>query len=147
MDDLDERLIALLRHDARRSVSDLAVDLGLSRATVRARMIRLERTGDILGYTISLPSDAVAMPVRCVMMVEIEGHVADKVVRALGGFPEVSAIHTTNGRWDLVVELGTTTLPALDAILRKIRMVPGVTGSETSILLSTPRSARVRSST
>lgn len=147
MDDLDERLIALLRHDARRSVSDLAVHLGISRATVRARMDRLERAGDILGYTISLPPDAVAMPVRCMMTVAIEGHVADKVVRALSGFSEVSAIHTTNGRWDLVVELGTTTLPALDAILRKIRMVPGVTGSETSILLSTPRSAKAPSTT
>ncbi len=144
MDDLDERLIALLRHDARRSVSDLAVDLGISRATVRARMDRLERAGDILGYTISLPSNAVEMPVRCMMMVAIEGHVADKVVRTLGGFTEVTAVHTTNGRWDLVLELGTTTLPALDATLRKIRLIPGVTGSETSILLSTPRSARAR---
>lgn len=40
MDALDERLVTLLRHDARRSVSDLAVDLGVSRATVRARMER-----------------------------------------------------------------------------------------------------------
>ncbi len=60
--------------------------------------------------------------------------------KALGGLPEVSAVHTTNGRWDLVVELGTTTLPALDAVLRRIRLIPGITGSETSILLATPRS-------
>ena len=40
MDELDERLITLLRHDARRSISDLAMDLGVSRATVRARILR-----------------------------------------------------------------------------------------------------------
>lgn len=51
MDDLDEKLITLLRHNGRRSISDIAIDLGVSRATVRARMERLERSGDILGYT------------------------------------------------------------------------------------------------
>ena len=144
MDSLDARLVTLLRHDGRRTVSDLAVDLGVSRATVRSRMDRLERVGDIIGYTIILPADAHDMAVRCVMLIEIAGHVADKVVKALGGFPEVSAIHTTNGRWDLVVELGTTTLGMLDAVLRRIRLIPGITGSETSILLATPRSAKAR---
>ena len=144
MDALDQKLVTLLRHDGRRSVSDLAVDLGVSRATVRARMNRLERSGDIIGYTIILPSDANAVAVRCIMLVEIAGHVTDRVVSALGGFPDVSAIHTTNGQWDLVVELGTTTLPALDSVLRRIRLIPGITGSETSILLATPRSAKAR---
>ena len=107
MDRLDQQLITLLRHDGRRSVSDLAAELGVSRATVRARMERLERDGDILGYTVILRADAVDQPVRGIMLIEIEGHVSDRVVRALGGFSEVSQIHTTNGRWDLVVELGT----------------------------------------
>ncbi len=105
MDDLDEKLITLLRHNGRRSISDIAIDLGVSRATVRARMERLENSGDIIGYTVILRSDAVDLPVRGIMMIEIEGHVADRVVKALGGFSEISAIHTTNGRFDLVVEL------------------------------------------
>ena len=57
MDDLDERLITLLRHDGRRSISDLAADLGVSRATARARLAKLERAGDILGYTVILRAD------------------------------------------------------------------------------------------
>ena len=140
MNDLDNRLVTRLRHDGRRSVSDLAGDLGVSRATVRARMDRLQRDGTVLGYSVVLPAETTAMPVRCIMMVEIAGHVTDRIVKALGGLPEVSAVHTTNGRWDLVVELGTTTLPALDAVLGRIRSVSGITGSETSILLATPRS-------
>jgi DNA-binding Lrp family transcriptional regulator len=142
MDTLDQKLIALLRHNARRSVSDLAVDLGVSRATVKARMERLEKSGDIVGYTVILRADAVDQRIRGVMMIEIEGHAADRVVRALGGFSEVSTIHTTNGRWDLVVELGTAGLTEFDAVLRRIRLIPGITGSETSLLLATPRSTK-----
>lgn len=144
MDDLDTRLITLLRHDARRSVSDLAIALGVSRATVRARMERLEASGRILGYTVILRADTVDLPVRGIMMVEIEGRVTDRVINALGGFPEVSEIHTTNGRWDLIVELGAASLAEFDAVLRRIRLVPGITASETNLLLATPRSTRAR---
>ena len=118
--------------------------LGVSRATVRARMERLQRTGDILGYTVILRADAVDQKIRGIMMIEIEGRVADRVIDQLGGFPEVSAIHTTNGRWDLVVELGTVSLSEFDAVLRRIRLVPGITGSETSLLLATPRTTKAR---
>lgn len=144
LEQLDERLITLLRHDARRSISDLALDLGVSRATVRARMARLEQAGHILGYTVILRADAVDSPVRGIMMVEIEGRTADRVIHALSGFAEVSAIHTTNGRWDIVVELGTATLADLDAVLRRIRLIPGIMASETSLLLATPHSTRAR---
>lgn len=144
MDELDKRLVTLLRHQGRRSISDLAIGLDVSRATVRARMARLEKSGDILGYTVILRADAVDQPVRGIMLIEIEGHVSDRVIKALGGFSEVSQIHTTNGRWDLVIELGTSTLTDLDAVLRKIRLIPGITGSETSLLLATPRSTKAK---
>ncbi|MER8405282.1 MULTISPECIES: Lrp/AsnC family transcriptional regulator [unclassified Mesorhizobium] len=144
MDRLDEQIITSLRHDARRSISDLAVSLGVSRATVRSRIERLERDGVIVGYTVILRADAVDQRVRGIMMIEIEGHAADRVIRALGGFSEVSTIHTTNGRWDLVIELGTQTLSEFDAVLRRIRLIPGITGSETSLLLATPRTTKAR---
>ncbi|KQO83895.1 Lrp/AsnC family transcriptional regulator [Rhizobium sp. Leaf262] len=144
MDHLDKRLITLLRHNGRRSISDLAVETATSRATVRARIERLEQSGAILGYTVILRADAVDEAVRGIMMIEIEGHVTDRVIRALGSFSEISEIHTTNGRWDLIVELSAATLSDFDSVLRRIRLVPGITGSETSLLLSTPRSTRAR---
>ncbi|WP_417412334.1 Lrp/AsnC ligand binding domain-containing protein, partial [Hoeflea sp.] len=52
--------------------------------------------------------------------------------------------HTTNGRWDLLVELSASSLTVFEAVLRKIRLVPGITNSETSLLLSTPRSTRAK---
>ena len=144
MDDLDRKIVTLLRGNGRRSVSDLALETGASRATVRGRMERMEEDGTILGYTVMLRADALEDVVRGVMMIEIEGHVTDRVIRTLGGFPEISQIHTTNGRWDLLVELSAASLADFDAVLRKIRLVPGITGSETSLLLSTPRSTRAK---
>jgi DNA-binding Lrp family transcriptional regulator len=144
MDALDEKLITLLRHNGRAAISDLAQATGSSRATIRARIERLEAAGIILGYTVILRSDAVELPVRGIMMIAIEGHGTDRVVKTLQGIPEVSAIHTTNGRWDLIAELGAATLSEFDAILRRIRLVPGITQSETSLLLATPSSTRAR---
>lgn len=144
MDDIDRQLLTLLRHNGRRSISDLAGELGLSRATVRARLERMEAQGDIIGYTVILKADAIAMPVRGIVMIEVEGRAADRVIDVLGGFPEVSAVHTTNGRWDIVVEFATLNLSDLDAVLRRIRLIQGVTASETHLLLATPRSTQAR---
>ena len=144
MDDLDRKIVTLLRGNGRRSVSDLAVETGASRATVRSRIERMEADGTIIGYTVMLRADAIEDVVRGIMMIEIEGHVTDRVIRTLGGFPEIAQIHTTNGRWDLLVELNAASLTDFDAVLRKIRLVPGITGSETSLLLSTPRSTRAK---
>ena len=144
MDAIDERLVSILRHDGRRSISDMATELGLSRATVRSRVERLEQTGVIIGYTVVLRADTVAQPVRGLAMIEVEGRMLDKVVDALGGFPEIGALHTTNGRWDIVVELSAESLTDLDAVLRRLRLVPGITASETTLLLATPRSTRAR---
>ena len=141
MDNIDRRLIALLRHDARRSVSSLAAELRVSRATVRARMARLEQAGEILGYAAVLRGEG-DLPVRGIMLITIEGRSADRVVTGLAGFAEVVAVHTTNGQWDLVVELGTADLPAFDAILRRIRLLPGIANSETNLLLATLRETR-----
>jgi len=98
MDALDEKLVTLLRHDARRSVSDLAVDLGVSRATVRSRMERLEKSGEIIGYTVVLRADAVDQKIRGMMTIEIEGHAADRVIRALPRF-RPSIPPTAAGTW------------------------------------------------
>lgn len=144
MDQFDQQLIIQLRHNARQSITDLALGLGVSRATLRARLERLEQTGEIVGYTVILKAEQIDQPIRGVMMIEVGGHAADNVVRALSGFPEISTIHTTNGRWDLVVELGSATLSDFDAVLRRIRLVPGITGSETSLLLATPRTTKAR---
>jgi DNA-binding Lrp family transcriptional regulator len=137
MDDTDHRLIALLRDNARLPVASLASILGVSRGTVQNRLTRLLNAGAIAGFTVKLRQDAKPAKVRAIMMVGIEGERTDTILKALRGFPEVVTAHTTNGRWDLVVELETESLESFDKALRQIRRIRGIASSETSILLST----------
>jgi len=141
MDKTDERLVAALRHNARASLSDLALGLNMSRTTVRTRMERLVARGDILGFSVVMKEDVLRDPVRGLMMIGIEGRGTERVMRQLQGMSEVRAIHATNGRWDVIVELGTETLEKLDQALSRIRRLDGVTTSETSLLLSTRKSS------
>lgn len=136
MDDTDRRLIAELRNDARLPVASLASRLGVSRATVRNRIDRLVADGVIQGFTLRLSAEGERNQVRAIMMIEVEGKGTEAVFRRLHGFPEVRALHSTNGRWDVVAELATDTLEAFDRTLAAIRLIDGIASTETSILLS-----------
>ncbi len=137
MDQVDETLIAALRRDGRRSVSDLAQELGISRATVRARMERLTASGEIAGFTVQLKTDLQEPAIRAITLIAVEGKSSDQVVQRLSGIAEVLAIHATNGRWDLIAEIGTPDLEAFDRTLSRIRLIEGISATETSLLLST----------
>lgn len=137
MDEVDKRLIAALRHDARASLSELAARLGLARATVRNRLSKLQSNGDILGFTVVLKNDQLRDAVRGLMMIAIEGRGTERIVRQISGMPEIRHVHSTNGRWDVIVEIGAATLEEFDQVLFAIRRLDGVSASETSLLLST----------
>ena len=137
MDDTDRRLIALLRDNARLPVASLAQLLKVSRGTVQNRIDRLLAEGVIGGFTLRLKPEAEPQRVRAITMVAVDGEHASAVIRALRGIPEVQALHTTNGRWDIVIELGVDSLEAFDQALQRIRLIKGISNSETSLLLST----------
>jgi len=144
MDDSDKKLIAELRRDSRKSLSELSAELGLSRTTVRTRMERLQTQGVILGFTVVLKEDTQQYPVRGLMLLGIEGRGTDRIVHRLNGIPAVEAVHSTNGKWDLIAELGTETLEQLDKVLAEIRRIDGIATSETNLLLATRRASGVR---
>lgn len=135
-DDLDRQMIALLRADGRAPVSKLADVLGVSRATVQNRLDRLLSSGAILGFTIRVREDHPDDMIRAIMMIEVVGKSTSQVIRRLRGLPELHLLHTTNGNWDLIAELRTTSLEAFDRVLREVRMIDGVSNSETSLLLT-----------
>ena len=72
-------------------------------------------------------------------LMEIAGRGAEKSMKQLQRMPEVQAVHSTNGTWDLIAEIGTDTLEHFDQVLFAIRRMEGVTRSETNLLLSTRR--------
>ncbi|MGW9413865.1 Lrp/AsnC family transcriptional regulator [Arthrobacter cupressi] len=136
LDDLDRRLISALRGDGRAPVAALARELGVARATVNSRLERLVSSGAVVGFSVRVRDELDPLTIRAVSLIAVEGRSTDKVIRQVRGFPEISALHTTNGGWDLVAELRVEDLPAFDAVLGRIRSIDGVVNSETSLLLS-----------
>jgi DNA-binding Lrp family transcriptional regulator len=135
LDSLDRQLISLLRADGRAPISRLASELKVSRATVQARLDRLIESGAILGFTVRAEERRASEGVRAITLIEVAGASTSAVIRALRGLPEITAVHTTNGAWDLVAEVHAESLIDLDRVLREMRTVEGVLNSETSILL------------
>jgi DNA-binding Lrp family transcriptional regulator len=142
LDDTDAALMAELRRDGRASLSDLAHRMGLSRSTVSIRMERLVQRGDIVGFTVLTRADAAPAPVRALMLIGIEGRGAERIMARLAGFAAVTAVHSTNGKWDLIAELAAQTLEELDTVIFRIREIDGVMQSETNLILSTRRAGR-----
>ncbi|GHB17198.1 AsnC family transcriptional regulator [Pseudovibrio japonicus] len=135
-DDLDKQLISLLREDGRAPVSKLSQILGVSRATVQARMDRLLESGALLGFTARVREDYDSGEIRAVMMIEVMGRNTSHVIRRLRGLPELQVLHTTSGKWDLITDIRVENLSEFDRVLREVRLIEGVMNSETSILLS-----------
>ncbi|HHS88953.1 MAG TPA: AsnC family transcriptional regulator, partial [Rhodobacteraceae bacterium] len=85
MDETDRRIQAALRHYARASLSEIAGALTISRATVRARIERMQMSGEIVGFTVVTKADSATALVRGLMMIGIEGRGADRIIRQLRG--------------------------------------------------------------
>ena len=139
IDSTDQRLIALLRQDARLSVAALAARLGVSRGTVNNRIAKLEAAGVIVGYTVQLRPDARPNEIHAWMGILVEGNQTREVIASLLGEPGVAELHDTNGRWDLLAELRATSMAELSQVLERSRLLKGIRGTETSIHLATYR--------
>ncbi|HZZ34448.1 MAG TPA: Lrp/AsnC family transcriptional regulator [Caulobacteraceae bacterium] len=137
MDATDRKLIALLRADSRAPVATLARALKVSRGTVQNRIDRLRAQGVILGFTVKLQPEAESQRVRAIMAIAVEGEKSGRVLKALRGFPEIEAVHMTNGRWDMLAELSTENLADFSRMLDEVRLIEGISATETSLLLAT----------
>ena len=135
LDQKDQGLLAMLRADARTPVAEMAKRLGVSRATVQNRMRRLEENGVILGYTIAMGSTVDTPAIRAHMCIRAESANEAIVIASLRGNPQVTAVHHTTGRWDLIAEIQTDTLSAFNKIVGSLRLIEGVTATETNLLL------------
>ncbi len=139
MDDIDQRLISLLRQNARMNIADLAHKLKVSRGTVNNRLRKLEDSQVIVGYTIKLRPEAEPDRIRAWMGVLIEGNTTRQVIANLLGEPGVVALHDTNGRWDLLAEIEAASTNELSEVLERIRLISGIRSTETNIHLATYR--------
>ena len=139
MTSIDQELLALLRANGRASVAELAHRLGVSRGTVTNRITRMEDAGIIVGYTVRLRPDVRPNEIGAWMSIAVEGNETRKVIASLLGEPGVAVLHDTNGRWDLLAELRAASLAELSQVLERIRLIKGISNTETSIHLKTYR--------
>ncbi|HEY7899984.1 MAG TPA: Lrp/AsnC family transcriptional regulator [Caulobacteraceae bacterium] len=135
MDETDRKLVTLLRANARSPVAAIAKALKVSRGTVQNRIDRMLAKGVIGGFTIRMQPDADR--VRAIMAIAVEGERSRSVLQSLRGFPEVRAVHMTNGRWDMIAELETDSLAGFSNALDGVRLIEGIAATETSLLLKT----------
>jgi len=139
LDDLDHRLIALLRSNSRTPVAALARELGVNRSTVTSRIDRLVDNGVIEGFTLRVSGDLEHDSVQGVMLVATENSRSPEIVRELRGYPELEQLHSTTGTWDLVLQIRAKNLSEFDLVLERVRAVPGVRTTQTNLLFSSLR--------
>jgi DNA-binding Lrp family transcriptional regulator len=133
----DEQLIALLRLNAREPVSALARKLGLSRTTVQDRLRRLEQQGVIAGYQLRLSGAAEQAGISAFVTIEIEPRRTNDVARLLQKLPQVEALYSVSGKYDLIAMVRTASAQDMDKMLDQLGAVAGVTGTESAVILST----------
>ncbi|MGQ3064006.1 MAG: Lrp/AsnC family transcriptional regulator, partial [Sphingopyxis sp.] len=105
LDEIDERLLTLLRDDARQTIAQLAKGLGISRGAIYSRLARLEEEKVVAGYTVRLGNAFAASRVRAHMMIKTLPRFHREVEQALAGFSLVQAIHAISGEYDIIAML------------------------------------------
>jgi DNA-binding Lrp family transcriptional regulator len=131
--DLDQRLLGLLRGHARMPLADLARKLGVARTTAQARLERLERSGVIAGYSVILGDGA--PEVRAHVTITVAPREQASVETGLKRLPELRSLYSVSGPHDLIAVLTAPSTAHLDEALDRIRALPGVTSTSSSIIL------------
>lgn len=137
LDEIDDRLLTLLRDDARQTIAQLAKELGISRGQVYLRLARLEEDNIVAGYTVRLGQAFAASRVRAHMMIKTLPRYHREVEAALAGFTQVQAIHAISGEYDIIAMLEAEDSALLNELIDEIGLLEGVERTTTSVILVT----------
>jgi DNA-binding Lrp family transcriptional regulator len=138
LDKLDLLLLTKLQNDARKPISQLARELGKPTPTIRDRVKRLENKGIIREYSAVIDVSKLGFPIKALIHVSVSGRVinSDEFLNALELIPEVSSVDLLTGDYEAVVVLHVHDIEHLRRLVYEdIPRVPGVTGTNTSIVL------------
>lgn len=138
MDDIDRKIVALLRQNARRSFQDIGGRVALSAPAVKRRVDRLEADGVIRSYAAIVDPAAMGWHTHAVVDLFCEGRMSGAEVRAaVEAHPEVEAAYTVAGEASAIVHLRAADTQHLERALERIRDTPGVLRTHTQVVLST----------
>jgi DNA-binding Lrp family transcriptional regulator len=137
-DKTDERIVALLRENARRSFQDIGERVSLSAPAVKRRVDRLEADGVIRGYTATVEPSAFGWHSHAFVELFCEGRISGtEVSAAVSKHPEVEGAYTVAGGASAILHVRATDTQHLEEALERIRETPGVLRTETQVVLST----------
>ena len=138
MDEIDQRIVALLRDNARRSYQDIGGRVSLSAPAVKRRVDRLEREGVIRGYSANVDPAAFGWGTHAFVELFCEGRVSGgEVSKAVSGHPEVEGAYTIAGAPSAILHVRAADTQHLEEALERIRETPGVLRTQTQVVLST----------
>jgi DNA-binding Lrp family transcriptional regulator len=136
-DDLDHRLLDLLRRDARLPIAKLAKALGISRASIYARLAKLQNGGVIEGFTVRVNPNYDRNLLRAHVLMKVTAKLARATERQLQAMPAIIALHAISGVYDLIAILEARSAAELNELIDRIGALAGVESTTSSILLAT----------
>jgi DNA-binding Lrp family transcriptional regulator len=138
MDDIDRKIVALLRQNARRSFQDIGAQVALSAPAVKRRVDRLEDGGVIRSYAAVVDPAAMGWHTHAIVALYCEGRMSGGEVRAaIEPHPEVEAAYTVAGEASAIIHLRAADTEHLEVALERLRDTPGVRRTQTQVVLST----------
>ncbi|WP_249020476.1 Lrp/AsnC family transcriptional regulator [Conexibacter sp. S30A1] len=136
LDEIDERIIALLREDARRTITDIAARVNLSSAPVKRRIDRLERLGVITGYTVAVDHAVIGPTIEAFTELRLAGNAdIDEILGQVEQIPEIHEVFTMAGDPDALLRIRVTDVEHLKAVVNRLRRTGRVTGTKTLMVL------------
>ena len=133
----DEKLLAILRTNARASISDLARALNLSRSTVQSRMLKLEETGVIKGYSVDYGDAYLSQMVSAHVSIKVKQKLTTKTNLELKQIDAISQLYAISGEFDLIAVVQAQNLEKLSHLLDDIGNLDGVERTTSSVILET----------
>ena len=133
----DERLLSILRTNARTSVSDLARLLNLSRSTVQTRIARLEQTDVIKGYVVEYGDKFVSTLVSAHVSIKVKQKLTTKTNVELKQIPQISELYAISGEYDLIAVVQAQSTEQLSHLLDDIGNLDGVERTNSAVVLET----------
>lgn len=144
LDRVDLELLSALADDHRATVVALAERLGLSRNTVQARMLRLERAGVFQSFERAMSPAALGLPIEAMVSVIVRQADIPRITAAIAEIPEVIQAYGLSGQIDLLVRVAARDTQHLFDVDARILAVDGVERTETSLAMGEVIGYRVR---
>ncbi|WP_114766761.1 Lrp/AsnC family transcriptional regulator [Vibrio rhodolitus] len=128
MDQFDEKILTLLKQDARLSVSELAKQVNLSRSAVTARIKKLEKQGTILGYHANVASNDNAVVIKAYLALKFDTssstHHCESYAAQIYEIEGVKWSHAISGETDMMLYVEVSTMEQLNSIRNQLHQIP-----------------------